>query len=86
MAGAANRPAGPRLRRGLGGGRWLGGARRAAPILAEIFRVFPLVVLPLSQAGLAAGLGVPALRLREMILIARWFADDRVLTAAEALG
>ena len=53
---------------------------------AEIFRVFPLVVLPLSQAGLAAGLGVPALRLREMILIARWFADDRVLTAAEALG
>lgn len=44
----------------------------------------PLVALPTDLAGLVAGLGLPAASLGGVILTARWFADDRVLQAAEA--
>jgi hypothetical protein len=45
----------------------------------------PLVALPTEMAGLVAGLGLPAIRVGGVILAARWYADDRVLTAAEIL-
>ena len=46
----------------------------------------PLVALPTGMAGLVAGLGLPAARVKDVILAARWFADDLVLRAAEVLA
>lgn len=49
---------------------------------ARALAALPLVVLPTGLAGLVAALGLPALRIGEVILAGRWFADERVLTAA----
>ncbi|NBZ86521.1 hypothetical protein [Stagnihabitans tardus] len=58
---------------------------RARADWAVVLQKWPLVALPTEMAGLVAGLGLPAIRVGGVILAARWFADERVLTAAQAL-
>lgn len=56
--------------------------RRARADWARVLAALPLVALPTGLASLVAGLGLPAARVGGVILAARWFADERVLTAA----
>ena len=56
--------------------------RRARADWARVFETLPLVALPTESASLVAALGLPAARVGGVILAARWFADERVLTAA----
>lgn len=74
------------------GGLWAAGApealglrTRARADWALVLSKWPLVALPTGMAALVAGLGLPAIRLEGVILAARWFADDRVLTAADRI-
>jgi len=55
---------------------------RARADWAVALHACPLVALPPDMAGLVAALGLPAARVGGVILAARWFADDLVLTAA----
>ena len=59
---------------------------RARADWALVLTRTPLVALPTEMAGLVAGLGLPAVRVGGVILAARWFADERVLTAAQVLA
>lgn len=71
------------------GALWQAGAPEALGLRARVradwavaLQKWPLVALPTEMAGLVAGLGLPAIRVGGVIIAARWFADDRVLTAA----